>query len=87
MRLIDGDAIIIDLLDHGIEGVQTDDYAEFQQIVADAPTVDAVPVTRCQYCKWWNEKLWACMDREHGFASSDPDFFCADGKPKEGDER
>lgn len=44
MRLIDGDAIIIDLLDRGIEGVQTDDYAEFQQIVEDAPTVDAVPV-------------------------------------------
>ena len=44
MRLIDGDAIIIDLLDRGIEGVQTDDYAEFQQIVEDAPTVDAVAV-------------------------------------------
>lgn len=44
MRLIDGDAIIIDLLDRGIEGVQTDDYAEFRQIVEDAPTVDAVPV-------------------------------------------
>ena len=38
-RLIDADALIIDLLDRGIEGLQTDDFHEIQQAVADAPTI------------------------------------------------
>ena len=38
-RLIDADALIIDLMDRGIDGVQTDDWHEIQQAVADAPTI------------------------------------------------
>ena len=38
-RLIDADALIIDLMDRGIEGVQTDDLHEIQQAVMDAPTI------------------------------------------------
>lgn len=38
-RLIDADALIIDLMDRGVEGVQTDDWHEIQQAVEDAPTV------------------------------------------------
>ena len=39
--LIDRDALMIELMDRGIEGVQTDDLAEFQQIVIDAKAVIA----------------------------------------------
>lgn len=38
-RLIDADALVIDLMDRGIEGLQTDDFYEIQQAVADAPTI------------------------------------------------
>ena len=38
-RLIDADALIINLMDRGIEGVQTDDWHEVQQAVMDAPTI------------------------------------------------
>jgi len=38
-RLIDADMLIIDILDRGVDGVQTDDLTEIQQIIADAPTV------------------------------------------------
>lgn len=86
MRLVDGDAIIIDLLDRGIEGVQTDDYAEFRQIVEDAPTVDAVPVCRCKDCKYGSKCLMDMIqckvyDRLHS-----ADWFCAGGERKGEDE-
>ena len=38
-RLVDADALIIDFMDCGLEGVQTDDWAEIQQTVMDAPTI------------------------------------------------
>jgi hypothetical protein len=37
--LIDRDALMVDLMDRGIEGIQTDDWHEIQQTVADAPTI------------------------------------------------
>lgn len=61
-------------------------YRDVEKIIRNAPTVDAVPVVRCMDCKWWSEKLWACTDRGHGLASSDPDFYCADGERKGVDE-
>ena len=39
MRLIDADALIIDLIDRGLEGIQTDDWAEIQQTVMEQPTI------------------------------------------------
>ena len=39
MRLIDADALIIDLMDRGLEGIQTDDWAEIQQTVMEQPTI------------------------------------------------
>ena len=38
-RLVDADSLIIDLMDRGLEGIQTDDWAEIQQTVMDAPTI------------------------------------------------
>lgn len=97
-RLIDADAIIIDLLDRGIEGVQTDDYTEFQHIFEDAPTVDAVAVCRCKDCKHGIEedggiKCVASADYDEmsndlfGFVSwHEQEWFCADGERKGKDE-
>lgn len=88
-RLIDGDAIIIDLLDRGIEGVQTDDLAEFQQIVADAPTVDAVPVVRCRDCRYRDPEDHKCdcgkLERQGCPFPVDDDYFCKYGERKGGD--
>ena len=38
-RLIDADALIINIMDRGIEGLQTDDLHEIQQTIDDASTV------------------------------------------------
>lgn len=50
--------------------------------VSDAPTVDAVVVTRCKGCRSYNKpKTGWCevhLDREH------PDDFCSYGKRKNG---
>ena len=37
--LIDRDALKVDFLDRGIEGIQMDDFSELQQTIDDAPTV------------------------------------------------
>jgi len=89
MRLIDADALIVAVLDHGVDHVQTDDLDEINQIINDAPTVDAVPVVRCGECKWGRTvseggpyvlcgKPYAAPRETHKF-----DYFCADGKRKE----
>lgn len=38
-RLIDADALIVDLMDRGVEGLQTDEWHEIQQAVEDAPII------------------------------------------------
>ena len=38
-RLGDLDALLINLMDRGIEGLQTDDWHEVQQTIADALTI------------------------------------------------
>ena len=38
-RLVDADSLIIDLMDRGLEGIQTDDWAEIQQTVMEQPTI------------------------------------------------
>lgn len=57
-------------------------YALLKKKVADAPTVDAVVVTRCKNCRSYNKpKTGWCevhLDREH------PDDFCSYGKRKNG---
>ena len=39
MRLIDADALYIEIMDRGIDGLQLDDLSEIQQVIADAPTI------------------------------------------------
>lgn len=38
-RLGDLDALIVDVMDRGIEGLQTDDWNEFQQTIMEQPTI------------------------------------------------
>lgn len=51
--------------------------------IENAPTVDAVAVTRCKNCRSYNKpKTGWCevhLDREH------PDDFCSYGKRKDGE--
>ena len=47
MRLIDADALYIEIMDRGIDGLQLDDLSEIQQVIADAPTV--APVRRGEW--------------------------------------
>lgn len=71
MRLIDADALI-DML-----GVSDTDI-EIQELLNEAPTIDAVPVIRCKDCRfykthYWNEEFRLCdfgmPPREDGFCS------------------
>ena len=93
MRPIDGDALVVAMLDHGVDHVQMDDLDEINQIINDAPTVDAVPVVRCINCCHG----WAFFDASMpggpyvlcGKPDAAPrethkfDYFCADGERKE----
>ncbi len=47
MRLIDADALIDEL------GISDEDIV-FEEMLEDAPTIDAVQVIRCKDCKWFN---------------------------------
>lgn len=47
----------------------------------DAPTVDAVLVTRCKDCKWYDTE-YHCKLNGYGCGRS-PYWFCADGKKEE----
>ncbi len=86
MRTIDADALIVAMLDHGVDHVQTDDLEEINQIVNDAPTVDAVPVVRCRVCAHCDDKtpyeLW-CLGRGWPNQMVPPDGFCDRGKRRD----
>lgn len=67
--------------------------------LADVQTVEAVEVVRCEKCNHavWDEEyeMWKCVESAEydeesgawfGFCEyHDGDFFCADGKRKDGD--
>lgn len=85
MRLIDADTICEGM----VEGWQT---VLIKAQVDNAPTVDAVAVTRCKDCKHFNHKRMECeneaisTDHEGGAQYSlnfGPDDFCSYGEPKE----
>lgn len=88
MRLIDADAILKadensdKALVLGSGKALEIAYALLKKKVADAPTVDAVVVTRCKDCRSYNKpKTGWCevhLDREH------PDDYCGYGKRKDG---
>lgn len=94
-RLIDADALMIELMDSDLDHLQRDDWKEMIQIVADAPTITPephwIPVTerlpeiiRCKDCKYWErssccEGYCAEIDME-GF---DEDHYCGFAERRE----
>ena len=84
MRLIDADTICEGM----VEGWQT---VLIKAQVDNAPTVDAVVVTRCKDCKYlrvWNQKdLYAFCPKTNfvflPFQADTRTHFCSLGKPKE----
>ena len=77
MRLIDADALIEEALTEGAYG-----YVDAKQI-ADAPTIDAVPVVRCKDCAVPHNKYTGCP-MLNGVVTP-PDFYCPFGERKDGD--
>ena len=54
-------------------------YAEVLQVIADAPTVDAVDVVRCKDCRFYEKETVSCS-----FCTSDANWyeedFCSYGE-------
>ena len=87
MRLIDADALIA-LIKKRIKNSMIIGW--LCSIIRDAPTIDAVPVVRCKYCKFgdWDSEpndAMVCMRTKDGFWRSGNDF-CSFGERKEGAE-
>ena len=96
MRLIDADKMAVDESEAymSAQGQITDDlkwlvnfaaHSKIQRLIADTPTVDAVPVVRCSDCEHSYEDLGGlycsygpCVD-----CPVSPDFWCANGRRRE----
>ena len=76
-RLIDANALIEEANAEGAYG-----YVDAKQI-ADAPTVDVVPLVRCRECKYHNKP--PCPMRL-SFNWTEDNDFCSYGERKDGDE-
>lgn len=88
VRLIDADAFLVEeseafmaaqlkVKDEATRIVNEVVHKKVQMLIADAPTVDAVPVVRCKDCvysKNGNCELGECYNIDY-----DPEFFCRDG--------
>jgi len=76
MRLIDADKLL-DILDVMIVGHKT--ASDVFDVVEDMPTVDAVPVVRCKYCKW-HEDDFCTNFNVFGFEGDD---YCSLGERRD----
>ena len=82
MRLIDADALIEEALTEGAYG-----YVDAKQI-ADAPTIDAMPVVRCKDCKYHHWEQEPCHGKIEHYCELPhmrgvevfKEFFCYYGK-------
>lgn len=55
-------------------------YKLFERVVDSIPTIDAVPVVRCNDCKYYKDGKCFFTMRRYGLHG---DWFCADGERKE----
>lgn len=90
MRMIDADQMVVDESEAymSAQAQITDDlkwlvnfaaHSKIQRLIADTPTVDAVPVVRCRDCRKF--KTYGCRMVASGY-----DDFCSYGERKEGDD-
>ena len=61
-------------------------HSKIQKLIADTPTVDAVPVVRCKDCKHHYDCGVHFCNRLGMDCPDDSDFFCSYGERKEGAE-
>jgi hypothetical protein len=89
MRLVDADQMAVEESEAYMSAqVQiTDDlkwlvnfaaHSKIQRLIADTPTVDAVPVVRCRDCRKF--KTYGCRMVASGY-----DDFCSYGERKDGE--
>lgn len=89
MRLIDADKIGIGKANPDVfeNKAYADGWNSAIEIINAAPTVDAVAVIRCKDCEYsYDEISYLCCS--HGVCVDcevPPDFYCPEGKRKEGD--
>lgn len=94
MRLIDADELGVDESEAYMSAqVQiTDDlkwlvnfaaHSKIQRLIADTPTVDAVPVVRCKECKWAGGDF-VCY--RGVMVQHKPEDFCSYGERRGGGE-
>ncbi len=79
MRIIDADALMEYTQNQILRSIDCNDIARF-------PTIDAVPVVRCENCKYWNpryETMGMCMKHNSIVTFTKPNFFCAWGEGKQ----
>ena len=98
MRLIDADifASELDFADADVCEEFPDSYCEFgfsreniRKLLRDAPTVEAVPVVRCEKCVHY--EMGVCLKiyddgaaSRYAWQERKPDDFCSYGERKEG---
>ena len=92
MRLIDADELHKDVLNlpDCLNGFSdTYDKAFILVLVDEAPTIDAVPITRCKDCKWYKTN-YSWNGKEHRVCVIEPyepvrkaDDFCSRAERKE----
>ena len=96
MRLIDADQMAVDESEAYMSAqVQiTDDlkwlvnfaaHSKIQRLIADTPTVDAVPVVRCKECEnsYYAVDDLICTYGPCVDCPVSPDFWCANGRRRE----
>lgn len=90
MRLIDADALLLDNIWEFFD--DWGNYTGAGQIVADAPTIDAVEVVRCKDCQWYDKgenevSTWSICTRTMGISDSVIDTdYCSFVERKEESE-
>lgn len=87
MRLIDADKFILALMDASLSSVDEDTILD---LVDSVPTVDAVPVVRCEDCTHYD--LGVCLKiysdgnaKKDSWQSRNPNDFCSYGVRKDGE--
>ena len=82
MRLGDLDRIAQDVRDNNIENYYKQDWTSSQivTLLENAPTISAVPVVRCQECKYHKPIDYCTKHKQTGWFDDD---FCRRGQRKE----
>ena len=88
MRLIEAGELWtgVQMLPHNGDMISSE---EVEQAIADAPTIDAVPVVRCKDCKYYHADTLSCDFTPHAKYYERPnwyeDDFCSYGKRRDED--